>query len=224
LTKVAILGDDPPSKVKRGYLKVAQIRHEGDWHPAPNAMRNLLVEARKVGLDVALTKDELYPTTDKVLSHRFFYMHGRGAFSEKKEDLKHLRFVLKEGGTLLADACCGSPVFDKSFRKFMESLFPDGKLKLEPIPVTDKLFGAALNGTAIKTVRRREKTAEGKFELRTVNPLLEGIKYEGRWIVIYSKYDLGCALEKRPSSDCLGHDYESAVKIARAALLYALRN
>ena len=42
-------------------------------------------------------------------------------------------------------------------------------------------------------------------------PALEGIKYNGRWVVIYSKYDLGCALEHTTSSDCLGHDYASAL-------------
>jgi hypothetical protein len=41
LTKVAIPVDDPPAKVKRGYFKVAQLRHEGDWHPAPTRARRL---------------------------------------------------------------------------------------------------------------------------------------------------------------------------------------
>jgi hypothetical protein len=56
-----------------------------------------------------------------------------------------------------------------------------------------------------------------------VAPQLEGIKIGNRWAVIYSKYDIGCALEKHQSSDCLGHDYESAVKLAGAAVLYALQ-
>jgi hypothetical protein len=42
-------------------------------------------------------------------------------------------------------------------------------------------------------------------------------------VVIYSKYDIGCALEKHQSTDCLGHDYDSAVVLARAAVLYALK-
>ncbi len=54
-------------------------------------------------------------------------------------------------------------------------------------------------------------------------PFLEGIKYNGRWVVLYSKYDIGCALERHQSVDCLGYHPDSAVKIAGAALLYTLR-
>ena len=54
-------------------------------------------------------------------------------------------------------------------------------------------------------------------------PQLEGIKINNRWVVIYSRYDLGCALEKHQSSDCLGHDFASAIKLAGAAVYYALQ-
>jgi hypothetical protein len=108
----------------------------------------------------------------------------------------------------------------------MDVLWAEEKLKLEPIPPTDELFGQELNGSAIKTVRCRRPAADGKGvdpQYRDVPPALEGIKYNGRWVVIYSKYDLGCALEHTKSSDCLGHDYESAVRLGRAAVLYALK-
>jgi hypothetical protein len=226
LSEVTIVGDDPPDKVRRGFFKVAQLRHEGDWQPAPRAMRNLMGEARKVGLDVVLATGEIYPSSPRVLDYYFFYMHGRNAFSEKKEDLKKLRFRLKAGGTLLADACCGSKVFDRSFRRFIEEVFGEDKLRLQPIPLTDELFSKDLNGTAIRTVRCRRLAPDGRRVVpayQEVPPALEGIKYKGRWVVIYSRYDIGCALEGHASPDCLGHDKASAVKLARAAVLYALK-
>jgi hypothetical protein len=42
-------------------------------------------------------------------------------------------------------------------------------------------------------------------------------------VVIYSKYDIGCALEKHAGPDCLGHDPDSALRLARAAVLYLLK-
>jgi hypothetical protein len=224
-SRAVIAGDEPKGSIKRGYLHVAQLRHEGDWQPAPRAMRNLMLEARKVGLDVVVKTDPVYPSNEEVLRYRFLYMHGRGAFEVKKEDLKHLRFNLKSGGLLLADACCGGTKFDESFRKFMTELFGDDKLKLEPIPVTDELYSAELNGEQIRTVRRRTRSADGKIdpEFKTLPPALEGIQYKGRWVVIYSKTDIGCALEKHSSPDCMGHDPASALKLARAAVLYALK-
>jgi hypothetical protein len=224
-TKVDLPRDDPKGRVKRGYLQVAQLKHEGDDKPAPQAMRHLMAEARNAGLDVVLETRDVYPTAEAVLNYRFLYMHGRRTFrSPTAEDLKHLRFNLKSGGTLLADACCGSQTFDKSFREFMKVLWEEDKLLLEPIPPDDELFGKALNGTEIKQVRCRRRLADGKVtELRSVPPALEGIKLNGRWVVIYSPYDIGCALENHKATDCVGHDHDSALRLARAAVLYALK-
>ncbi len=227
LTRVEIV-DEQRERIKRGYLKVAQLRHEGDWQPAPKAMSNLMAEMRKVGMDTVLATTPVYPSDkDKILDYRFLYVHGRGTIEKyTAKDLQGLHFNLTSGGTLLADACCGSKAFDASFRRFMEDLWADEKLKLEPIPPTDELFGKDLNGAPIQTVRCRREKAGGKgveAEYQTVAPALEGIKYNGRWVVIYSRYDIGCALQRHSSSDCLGHDYDSAVRLGRAAVLYALK-
>ncbi|MFO0846269.1 MAG: DUF4159 domain-containing protein [Gemmataceae bacterium] len=224
LSKVEVVNDNPGEKVKRGFLQVGQLRHEGDWQPAPKAMRNLMAEARKVGLDVVLKTTPVYPTEDGVLDYRFLYLHGRGHFEAKAADLKKLRFNLKSGGVLLADACCGSRAFDAAFRKFVEELFAGEGAKLEPIPPDDELFGAELNGEAIATVKRRSLAADGKRvepEFKPFRPALEGVKVRGRWAVIYSQYDIGCALERHSSPDCLGHDPPSALRLGRAAVLYA---
>jgi hypothetical protein len=127
------------------------------------------------------------------------------------------------GGLLLADACCGKPGFDKGFRAMMAAMWPDKKLMA--IPANDDLYGKDLNGTAITTVRSRREPANaaaGDNGYRDAPPALEGIKVDGRWVVIYSRYDLGCALEKHQSSDCLGHDPESALLLGGAVVRYAL--
>src|SRR5262249_2235325 len=137
LTEVEILrGGGEREEIKRGYLKVAQLRHEGDWQPAPKAMTNLMLAMRKVGLDVVLETKSIHPAAEEVMDYRFLYMHGRNNFSFRRDDLKNLRFNLETGGLLLADACCGSKSFDASFRKLMEELWADKKLKLEPIPLS----------------------------------------------------------------------------------------
>ena len=60
-------------------------------------------------------------------------------------------------------------------------------------------------------------------EMRDYPVMLEGIKIDGRWVVVYSKYDIGCAIEGHKSADCLGHDKESALRIASAVVLYSLK-
>jgi hypothetical protein len=222
--KYEVARDDLEKRPPRGALAVAQIKHEGDWHPAPKAMQVLMRETAKEGIDVALKTQEVSLDDKALIDYKFLYMHGRAKFQFGAKDLEDLRFNLKEGGALLfADACCGSKMFDKSFRKFVSDLLPDKKL--EPIPLSDDLFSKELNGSAITQVRCRRESTEGNPDrtFRAADPYLEGVKIDGRWVVIYSKYDIGCALEKHKSSDCLGHDHESALRLAKAAVFYLLK-
>ena len=53
-------------------------------------------------------------------------------------------------------------------------------------------------------------------------PALEGVKVDGHWAVIYSKYDIGCALERPQGLDCKGYTHESAVRVAANIVLYSM--
>jgi hypothetical protein len=217
--------ENEPLKGRRGYLKVGQLRHQGDWQPAPRAMRNLLYHLRyKALLPVDIKTEEVLPAREDLLNYKVMYMHGRNEFRYPPESLKYLRANLETGGLLLADACCGKERFDTAFRTFVTELLPTAKL--ERIPLTDELYGKEINGQAITTVRcRRDRAAGPDAEFREAAPFLEGVKINDRWAIIYSRYDLGCALEtpKSTSADCLGYDHESALRLASAAVLYALK-
>ena len=223
VAKVAAKTDDiGPTRSK---LQVAQLKVRGESEPAPAAMRNLMAYLKdKTGLDVRNDKKSIDPGDDALFAMKFMYMHGRKSFQFEDFDLENLRSNLNVGGLLLADSACGKPEFDKAFRAMVAKLFPGHKL--EVIPADDPLYSAKLNGgQAITTVRARREKQDGtaELEMRDYTPYLEGIKIDGRWVVIYSKYDIGCALEGHKSSDCLGHDKESALRLAAAAVLYALK-
>src|SRR5262249_57867629 len=137
-----------------------QLRHEGDWQPAPRAMPNLMMEMRKLGLDVALQTEDIRPGSPDLVDFRFLYMHGRNQFRLGDDDLKKLRFHLETGGLLLADACCGSRQFDQAFRELVKQLWPDKPL--QEIPLTDELYSKELNGTAITLVQCRREAGGGQ--------------------------------------------------------------
>ena len=101
----------------------------------------------------------------------------------------------------------------------MEDLF---KQKLERVPAGDVLFSAALNRQAL-TRDNIKGRIEANGAMAPMEPFLEGIRINGRWVVLYSKYDIGCALEKNTSPDCKGYDPASALRIATAAVLYNAR-
>src|SRR5262249_21753466 len=152
------------SFVRRHYLQAAQLKHGGEWEPAPKAMAILMDHmAQEAAVNVDKKKKAIALNDKNIVDYKFLYMHGNRAFSLKgmglkDKDLKLLRFNLTTGGLLLADACCGSEQFDSSFRAFVKELFP--KAKLERIPVEkEELFSKELNGEKLdaSNIRARIK-------------------------------------------------------------------
>ncbi len=223
-TKVAIADPKKDLSPPRSSLKPAQLLLRSETPPAPAAMRNLMAHIKTTtGVDTVLAAQPVRPFDPELDKYKFMYLHGRKAFELTEAEALNIAACLDTGGLLLADAACGKPEFDKSFREAVKKLYPERKL--EPIPVDDALYSAKINGVAIQTVQRREKSdgagTDGGY--KDLPPLLEGIKIDGRWVVIYSKYDIGCALERHKSTECLGHTPESALKLATAAVLYSLK-
>ena len=52
---------------------------------------------------------------------------------------------------------------------------------------------------------------------------MEGIKIDGRWVVIFSRFDLSCALERHNALECQGYTREDAGRIGLNVLLYSLQ-
>jgi len=225
--------DDPLASPPRGYFQagqlIGQVGDEAAWKPAPQAMAKLMQNLREhAPLDTAI-KTVNVPIDHKDLTKfKFLYMQGRKDFKFTSQQLERLRFNLKNGGLLLADACCGKEDFDKGFRQFIVDLFPKEAFpageapRLLPIKPDDPLFSKDLNGEALTDANILCRTERGA-PLRSIRPALEGVKIGERWAVIYSKYDIGCALEKHQSADCLGYSYDSAMRLGRAAVLYLFR-
>ncbi|WP_406695733.1 DUF4159 domain-containing protein [Singulisphaera sp. Ch08] len=207
--------DFKPDRPRRGALHIAKLVHAGDWNVAPLAIPNLTTSLKqRSGLDVVINHKELFPNDPNIVHFPLIYLHGRAAFTYAKEDIDAIRRHLSPGGgTLFADAACGSPAFDTSFRKFVATLLPNAPLV--PIPRDDEIYSKKV-GYDLADVRFT-KAAGGGVDY----PQLEGIKIDGHWAVIYSKYDLGCALERHQGLDCKGYSYESALRIATNIVLYS---
>ena len=58
--------------------------------------------------------------------------------------------------------------------------------------------------------------------MQKVPPELDGIQIDGRLAVIFSPYDISCALEQHEALQCRGYTREDAARIALNVLLYSL--
>jgi hypothetical protein len=211
--EVARLDVQPP---KRGALQIAKLRHAGDWNIAPLAIPNLTTALRdRLGFDVVINHREILPRDPNLINYPLLYLHGRAGFSFEADDLAALRRHLEPGGgTIFADAACGSSSFDAAFRRFVAQLLPANPLV--PIPKNDELYTNRIGGYNLNDVQYTHAAGGQKGF-----PQLEGVKLNGHWAIIYSKYDIGCALERHQGADCKGYVHESALRIAANIVIYS---
>ncbi len=211
----------------RGRVAVATLRHPGGCNAAPRALINLLETAAAELKLRTEPQSHLISMTDEVLfNYHMAFMHGRTKFHLTELERKQLAKFVQRGGLLLVNSICGSRPFSESFRREMEAAFPNHRI--ERIPATDPLLTTAYGGFNLATVTRRDpqaSTAGGPLEatLRKVPPTLEGIKFGDRWGVIFSPFDLSCALEKHNSLECQGYIRKDAARIGLNVLLYSLQ-
>jgi hypothetical protein len=106
----------------------------------------------------------------------------------------------------------------------VRELFP--QQRLTRIPIDHELFSERTFHD-IRQVRRRMpevRAADEPLEIasRTVEPFLEGVEINGRLVVIYSRYDISCALERQVSVACPGYIPEDALTIGINIVMHAL--
>jgi hypothetical protein len=94
------------------------------------------------------------------------------------------------------------------------------------IPAKDPLFSTEFGGYDLSTVSIRIPSAGDAGQLagsiRKIEPEFEGIRVGDRWAVIFSKFDLSCALEKHDSLECEGYTRDDAERLGLNVLLYTL--
>ena len=201
---------------KRGALEVAKLKHLGDWNVAPMAIPHLMTALRdRSRLDVVINHRAITPSDPNLVNFPLIYLHGRSALSFNPEELAALRRHLEPGGGMIfADAACGSEAFDASFRKTVAEMLPDHPLT--PIPTDDEIYNKNI-GYDLSDVQTTRLLGD-----KVGYPVLEGVKLNGHWAIVYSKYDIGCSLETPRGVDCKGYIHESAIRIATNMVHYSM--
>ena len=216
-----------PRRTERGQLTIAKLKHAGQCDAAPAALANILrAAARETGVRVDDVPAQIDPLDPALFDHHLVFMHGRQGFTFDPPRRRQIATFLERGGMLLADAVCASGGFAQAFRAEIAAILPDARL--EEIPAADPIFTAAeYGGYDIREVTLREPAGgDGPLGVRKrrIPPKLEGVRIGDRWVVIFSPYDLSCALEKQNSMECTGYGRDDAEKIALNVLLYSLHH
>lgn len=217
----------PKDTFQRGRVYIASLRHPGGCDAAPRALANLLETAgAELRLRTTPARRQVALTDDALFAYHLVFMHGRTSFRLTEAEREQLATFIERGGMLFADSICASQAFTESFRREMAAVFPERKL--EAISPEDPMLSPEYGGFDLSTVTRRDpqsRDSEGplKANLRQVPPLLEGIRLDDRWAVVFSPFDISCALEKHASLECQGYTREDAARIGLNVILYSLQ-
>ncbi len=217
--------NNKPDTSNRALVYLAKLKHPGGCDTAPGALPGILRAAeQQLNFRVAIEPRMIDIGGKALFDYHLVFMHGRNSFTLTPNERKQLREFVERGGTILADSICASAAFTESFRAEMKQIFPQNAL--EPIPVTDAMFTTKYNGFDLSKVTRRQPrgAADGPLDAakRVGPPELEGVKIADRYGVVFSKYDLSCALERHDSLECEGYTRDDAERISLNVLLYSL--
>jgi hypothetical protein len=195
---------------------VGRLKHEGDWNTDSDGLQNLMLEVEKdTKVKVNFKVKDVDPLRSDMFSFPFLYMSGHDSFTFTDAERSNLREYLTRGGFLLADSCCGRAAFDASFRREMAKIFPDKKLEL--LSPDSEICRIHYNLDSIGYSPRAIA-----LEPDLAGPRLEGIEVDGKLVVVYSKYDLGCGWERIPHPHTLQVEMKDSFKIGINSIIYAM--
>jgi len=220
-------GEVASATESRGIIEIAKLNHGGGCNDAPGALLNLLRAAQQgeAKLQIRAAHNLINISDENLFRYHLVFMHGRHDFRLTDEERLRLSEYLKRGGTLLADSICASQPFTAALRRELAAALPEHAI--QRIPPDDLLFTTANGGFDIRQVSLRDPQAAAAGQpvaarVRQVEPQLEGIQIDGRWAVIFSPFDISCALESHEAIGCRGYTQQDAARIGLNVLLYSL--
>jgi hypothetical protein len=222
-----VAADTEGMEASRGVLVIPILQHGGGSDDAPNSLSNLMRYVRQEVELRTLVEHRVVPaTSDNLFEYPILFTHGRRGFHWNAAERKALADYIAHGGFLFADSICASPEFATAFRAEMEAIFPGQKL--ERIPVNHPLFSNEFSGFDLSRVTLNDpllSAAGERLDARRTQtaPVLEGLQVNGRYAVVFSPYDLSCALESSSTLECKGYIKEDAARIATNIILYAMQ-
>jgi hypothetical protein len=202
----------------------------GASNPAPHAPRNLLyfLETHN-NLRIDAQPRSVTLSDESLADYPLLFMHGRGAFQFSEAEHRRLRQHLERGGFLFANSICSADIFSTAFQAEMRQVFPTAQW--QRIPLSDPIFsdnygGFRIDSLDVRLPERLPGQQRTVTQTRQIQPTLYGMRLseEDRWLVVFSPFDVSCALEQTSSLECRGYTRQSALQLSANVILYALEH
>jgi hypothetical protein len=179
-------------------LMIAKVEYgtTQDWNTDPGDVDNLMRHVRSaVGLwygwkQMSLAELVALYKAKKEVKVPALYFSGHEAFTLSLDERTALTQYLLDGGSVLADCCCGREEFAGSFRSEFRKMFP--RRPLDRLELDHPVFRSFHKYTSVNF-----RTFKGRTKIDTVGPPeLYGMNLGCRAAVLFSPWDLSCGWDE----------------------------
>jgi len=209
----------PPAPTRT--VKLARIRHGGDWDVCPKALARLgevLSEALSLGVTELPAVDLSKPVDTSV---PLLWWTGTRAPNLLASQKTHLKNYLAAGGMLFVDSAMGGGELAEAAAAMLTEMFGAGSL--QPLPADHPLVTGALAGGMGSDVTKVRYTRAAAAETPADKPpKLTAVTIDGRLAVVLSRYSVTCPLLGQPTYGCKGLASPDAARLAANVVLYAV--
>ena len=133
-------------------------------------------------IEVSLASFSFSPSEVPIL-----YISGHHNFTFTDEQVEKLRWYLRDGGTLIGDACCGAQPFTESFKKLSQQLFPQRPMR--QLPQDHPVYQAYYQIGSFQYQQPNKANYKGVANIY-------GVHLGCRLAVMLAPYDVSCGMAK----------------------------
>ena len=211
-----------PAAGERKEIKLARIKHGGQWYLAQNYRPwQALAAELQAKAGVTLSEVEpLAPGAEVPADVRALYYSGRAGCTLPPDGAAWLRKFIDGGGFLIAEATLGNEEFDETLKATVK----EAGLELRVLPKDHPLFTGQMGGATGYAVT----TVGYSFHLRPEridkpDPTLIGIMDKEKLVGVYSPLDLMVSQTFYKAYGIRGYEPEDARALAMNLALYLTR-
>ncbi|MCP4645172.1 MAG: DUF4159 domain-containing protein, partial [bacterium] len=209
------------AKLRYGQKKAAttpdgQTYDYYDWKSDPGDAAALLKFAGP-RLGIRYREQIVGPQLAKVdpRENAILYVTGHQRPEVPDDAARLIRDFTLTGGTIFADACCGSPPFTEGFLEFMEQIFPERRFA--PLAPDHALYRAFFPVQQVTFKEGQKVTGKGP-------PELYGMELGCRTAVIFTRHDFSCGWDSHEHDVGGRIDAHDAMRMGTNMLAYTLAN
>jgi hypothetical protein len=197
-------------------IKLARLKYAGNWDPEPGGWRRLAAymhNQHKVDLEVSTVE------LGKGALKGYSVVHLTGTTKYKLTDAEtaELKGFVAGGGTLVIDACGGSPAFALASEPQLSGMFSEAR-DMSILPANSPVYAS---GEKIESFEYRRWARKQLGNIRT--PRLRGATMAGKLRIFFSPEDLSTGLVGEPVDGVYGYEPGTATSIMADILLYATK-